>query len=176
MTQYTDRRVFLGRAVLACGLLPAALAGCAGLGDSTLPPQVTLINLRPLQASGFEQRFEIDLRILNPNDFDLAFDGFTFGLDVNDSKIASGVSNQALTVPRLGEAEITVIASTSLLELFKQFLSVARKGTLDYRIYGLAYLAHPATRRLAYESSGKLEILPGQSPGGNLVPIHINLH
>jgi LEA14-like dessication related protein len=168
--------VFLGRALLVCGLLPSLLAGCAGLGDSTLPPQVTLINLRPLKASGFEQRFEIDLRVINPNDFDLAFDGFTFDLDVNDSKIATGVSNQALTVPRLGEAETTVIASTSLLELFKQFLSVAQKGTLDYRIYGLAYLAHPTTRRLAYESSGKFEILPDQGPGGSLVPISTNLH
>ena len=171
MTQYTDRRVFLGRAVLACGLLSAALAGCAGLGDSTLPPEVRLINLRPLQASGFEQRFEVDLRILNPNDFDLAFDGMTFDLFVNDSKFATGVSNQAVTVPRLDEAEATVTASTSLLDLFKHFLSVAESGSLSYRISGLAYLDHPTTRRLPYESSGKLEFLPGQGLGGSLVPI-----
>ena len=31
-------------------------------------------------------------------------------------------------------------ASTSLLDLFKHFMSVAESGSLDYRISGLAYL------------------------------------
>ena len=171
MTQTLNRRLFLGRGVVLCGLMSPLLAACAGLGEGALPPEVDLLNLRPLKASGLSQRFEVDLRLTNPNDFDLALNGMTFELDVNKSKIATGVSNQALLVPRLGEAETTVTASTSLLALFKQFLSVAQQGKLDYRISGLAYLDGPVSRRVPYESSGKLEILPEQGTPGNLVPI-----
>jgi hypothetical protein len=76
-----------------------------------------------------------------------------------------------LTLPRLGEAEITVVASSSLLELLKQMLSVFEAGKLDYRISGLAYLNGPVTRRVPYEARGTLETSPDSTEPGNLIPI-----
>jgi len=166
-----NRRGLLQGSLALTLLIPGALSGCAGLGFDALPPEVTLLNLRPLKPEGLEQRFEVDLRFTNPNDFDLVFSGFNFALDVNEAKVASGVSDQALTLPRLGEAKTTVVASTSLLELLKQIMGVMEEGKLDYRISGLAYLTGPITQRVPYETSGKLEITPGSNPLEGLVPI-----
>ncbi|MEM7225502.1 MAG: LEA type 2 family protein [Pseudomonadota bacterium] len=157
---------------VVCGLVCCVgLAGCAGIGDEALPPEVNLINIRPVEAQVFEQRFDVDLRIINPNDFDLDLDGLTFNLDVNGSRFASGVSNQAFTVPRLGETKTTVTASTSLFDIFQQFLTIAERTDLSYKISGLAYLNHFAKRRVPYEASGRLDFPPGLAPGRTLVPI-----
>ena len=113
----------------------------------------------------------MDLRIVNPNDFDLDIDGLTFNLDINDTSFASGVSDQTFTVPRLGEARTTVTASTSLFEIFQQFLAIAERSDLTYRLSGVAYVNHFAKRRVPYETAGKLDFPPGLAPGKTLVPI-----
>ena len=157
--------------VAALAVLTLGLGGCAGV-DDTLPPEIKLINLRPVEATGFEQRFQVDLRIINPNDFALDLDGLTFELDVNERRFASGVSDRAFTVPRLGEATTSVTASTSLIEMVQQVMGLAERTDLTYRLSGLAYLNNFAQRRVPYESSGKLELLSGQGQG--LVPIAPN--
>jgi len=68
------RAVALAGAALAAPLL---LAACGSAGDP-VPPLVRLADLRLMESSVFEQRFEIDLRIGNPNDFALPIDGLTF--------------------------------------------------------------------------------------------------
>jgi len=102
-----------GLAIIA---MLVVLTGCAAL-DKTAPPQITLSDIRMLEGGLFEQRFQVDLRIRNPNDFDLPIDGLTFALELNGSDFADGVSDQRVTVPRLGEAVVPVTASTTLLQM-----------------------------------------------------------
>jgi len=140
------------------------LTGCAGL-DDTKPPQVALSDMRMLQGTLFEQRFELDLRIRNPNDFDLPIDGLTFALELNGSAFADGVSNERVTVPRLGEAVVPVTASTTLVNMVQQAMRLGQRADLDYRLSGDVYLAGLARRAVPYERSGRLQLLP-ESGGG----------
>lgn len=153
----------------ACGRGTAAvlllgLAACSGA--EPVPPQVRVVDLRLLESSVFEQRFEIDLRIGNPNDFDLPLDGLTFDLEVNGEDFARGFSNQRVTVPRLSEERISVTASTTLIELVRQMQLLAERGDLTYRISGIAYLESFARRDAPYETEGTFRLLGRRQPPG----------
>lgn len=148
----------------AAAVLLLALAAC-GSADP-VPPQVRVVDLRMLESSVFEQRFEIDLRIGNPNDFDLPLDGLTFDLEVNGEDFARGFSNQRVTVPRLGEERLTVTASTTLIELVRQMQLLAERGDLSYRISGIAYLESFARRNAPYETEGTFRLLGRRAPPG----------
>jgi LEA14-like dessication related protein len=134
-----------------------ALAACSGA--EPVAPEVRVVDLRLLESSVFEQRFEIDLRIGNPNDFDLPLDGLTFDLEVNGEDFARGFSNERVTVPRLGEERLSVVASTTLLELVRQMQLLAERGDLSYRISGLAYFDSLVRRSAPYESEGTFSLI-----------------
>ena len=170
MQDLRRRSLLIGGIALAA-LAPGSLIGCAGLGDSALPPEVSLLNLRPVRPAGLEQPFEVDLKFTNPNDFDLVVEGFTFQLEVNGTEIASGASDESVTLPRLGAAETSVIAAAPLMKLLMQMMSVIEQGHLEYRISGLAYVKGLVTRRVPYETAGKLGRGPAPAEDGDLVPI-----
>ncbi|HIP77210.1 MAG TPA: hypothetical protein EYH07_01915, partial [Kiloniellaceae bacterium] len=90
----------------------------------------------------------------------------TFDLDVNGADFASGFSNQAVTVPRLGEAVLSVTASTTLVDLVQQMVLLAERGDLTYRVHGVAYLDNLARRRAPYESIGTFRLLREQQIKG----------
>jgi LEA14-like dessication related protein len=150
----------------AAGVFAAAglwlLAACGT--TAAVPPQVRLVDLRLLESSAFEQRFEVDLRIGNPNDVDLPLDGLTFDLEVNGETFASGFSDQRVTIPRLSEEVVSVSASTTLLAMVRQMLLLAERGEVAYRLRGLAYLDGLQRRSLPYESDGSFSLRPGSGP------------
>jgi len=162
-----------GLAIIA---MLVVLTGCAAL-DKTAPPQITLSDIRMLEGGLFEQRFQVDLRIRNPNDFDLPIDGLTFALELNGSDFADGVSDQRVTVPRLGEAVVPVTASTTLLQMVQQAMRLGERADLDYRLSGDIFLAGLTRRTVPYERSGRLQLVPetgGGTTGGfgrTLVPL-----
>lgn len=161
MTSLPARTAGWACRVAAAGLL-LAVAACSG--GEAVPPQVRMVDLQLLEGGVFEQRFQIDLRIGNPNDFDLPLDGLTFELEVNGEDFASGFSNERVTVPRLGEETLSVVASTTLIDLVQQLRLLARRGDLSYRLHGTAYLSSFARRTAPYESKGTFRLLgPGQS-------------
>ena len=152
-------------------LLPA----CAQY-DNALPPQVSLADIKLLNTGLLSQDMQIDLKVRNPNNFDLPLEGLTFALDLNDSRFSEGFTNESVTIPRLGEATIPVRASTGLLDLLNQALVLGRGGDLNYRITGLAYLSGITSRSVPYEKAGKLQLFGGSGggtggPGSTLVPI-----
>jgi LEA14-like dessication related protein len=146
-------------AVVAAVLLLLAACGTA----DPIPPLVRVVDLRLLESSVFEQRFEIDLWIGNPNDFALPLDGLTFDLEVNGEAFARGFSNQRVTIPRLSEGRISVAASTTLIDLVRQMLLLAEHGDLAYRLHGLAYMNSLQRHSVPYESEGSFHL---QRPGG----------
>ena len=79
--------------------LVVLLTGCAALQDSLEAPHVTLTDLRMLDMTLFEQRYGLKIRVQNPNPVELPITGMNFRLDVNDSELGRGVSDQPVTVP-----------------------------------------------------------------------------
>lgn len=137
---------------LAC-LLLVAMVGCASWLMKGEPPEVLVTNVTPLEGTAFEQRLQVDLRIRNPNDFDLFVTGIDFTLNLNGKRLARGLGNTTITVPRLSDAVVSVQTSTSTFDVVRQLLSFSQTQDLSYNIMGLLHLKDG---RLPFDSSGTL--------------------
>ena len=103
--------VIAGAIVLALGIV-STLVGCAGMPGRD-PVQVTVAGIESLPGEGLEVRMMVKLRVQNPNDAPVEYDGVYVKLDVLDKTFATGVSAERGSVPRFGESVIGVPVSTS---------------------------------------------------------------
>ena len=83
------------------------MSACAGLALRQ-PLQVSVVDVSGLPGEGLELRLAVKLRVQNPNEAALDYDGVTLELEVSGRHLASGVSDARGSVPRFGEALITV--------------------------------------------------------------------
>lgn len=151
-------------AVATALLMTLSLVGCVSLGIGLGALEANLVDLEPLESTAFEQRFRVLLRLRNPNDRPVEIDGLRFDLELNGERLATGLSDQTLTLPRLGDAVIEVTTTTTLLDLLRQALALNERGrdpvpALDYALYGRVYLAG-SLGSLHFESSGRFEPSP----------------
>lgn len=122
---------------LATLLFAVILGGCA-IMQPLEAPRVSLVDLRILDVTLFEQSYGLKLRVQNPNSVDLPITGMSFRLDVNDTELGSGVSDQAVTVPAYGEAVVEIKLVSNLARLMDQIRGF-ESGTaqsLRYRLTG----------------------------------------
>lgn len=116
-----------------------ALSGCSSLSYRE-PVRISVAGIEPLSSEGLEARFAVTLRVQNPNETALDFDGVFVDLEIEDRDFGSGVSDQAGNVPRFGETLITVpvvVSFTSVLRQFFQFADGEGPGQrLSYRLRG----------------------------------------
>lgn len=149
------QRPRVGRVVLVA-LLLALAAGCANL-QSLEPPEVRLVSLRPVEATLMEQRFDVGLRVLNPNNRDIAVEGLDFELDINGSRMARGVSAEAFTLPRLGETVATIQVTTSTLSIIRRTMALSGSDSLEYRVRGRIHLGGLAGT-LSFDQTGQISL------------------
>lgn len=116
------------RAALAALLAAAATvgSGCAHLGAP--PLNVSLVGVEPLPGEGMELRLLVKLRVQNPGQSDVSFDGVSLDLDMRGQRLASGVLAQAGTLPRFGETLLAVPVSVSGLAVLREAVALLRQG------------------------------------------------
>jgi len=146
--------------VQGAGLLAAIslLAGCAGLGLRE-PIQVNLVGIDPLPGEGMEIRMAVKLRVQNPNDTALDYDGVSIALDLHGNSFATGVSAERGSVPRFGEAVISVPVSVSALAAVRQFIGLAStkdKPAADYALRGR--LSSTGFGGVGFEAKGEIDV------------------
>jgi LEA14-like dessication related protein len=114
-------------------LLPLALGACASLPGRE-PLNVLLVGVESQGGEGLELRLAVKLRIQNPNDTPIDYDGVSLDLEVRGRDFASGVSDARGSVPRFGETVLTVPVSVSATAMIKQAYSALRgePGPIDF--------------------------------------------
>lgn len=117
-------RAFLNLLRLITLTTLVALTGCAAL-TGTDPLRVNVVGIEPLPGEGMELRFAVKLRVQNPNNSPLPYDGIALILALRGYDFASGVSDAQGTVPRFGEAVIVVPVTVPATALLKQAYSLA---------------------------------------------------
>jgi LEA14-like dessication related protein len=150
------------RMLLAAGVAVAtilALAGCAGIGKRLETPRISLANIKVAEASGLETVFEVQLRVLNPNEVDLEVKGVDCELEVNGQPFATGISDARVTVPAYGAGLVPVTAYSSMISIFRSLLGMAKSAELGYRIKGKLRIGGDAILPplLPFESSGTFD-------------------
>ena len=141
------RRRLISGPALSLLSLGVWLAGCASLGVGIAPIEVNVANLTPLPSTAYEHRLRVDLRLRNPNDRSFQIDGLRFVLDVNGRRLASGVSDQKASLPRLGETIVSVTTTTSLLDIVNQLVALGEQSqrerpSFDYMLRGRIFVSH----------------------------------
>jgi LEA14-like dessication related protein len=133
--------------------------GCSTMQQGMGRPRINIANVTMREAKLFEQVFELELRIQNPNDMPLAINGLAFELKFNDRPFATGVSNESLVIDRLSSAVIRVEALTTLWGFIKQVAEYQRTKAprVAYRLRGNLYVGSPSVR-LPFDDSGEIGI------------------
>ncbi len=134
------------------------LGACASLQRSE-PVQVNLVGLEPLAGEGLEMRMLVKLRVQNPNDAPIEFNGVFVEMDVEGKRFASGVSDAAGVVPRYGETVVSVPVSISMYGIARQAMSMIGgevRGKLAYEMGGK--LAGPAFGSVRFQTRGELTL------------------
>jgi len=161
-----DTAVAMVRSWALLTVAALALAGCAWL-QRTDPPQVTVVGVEPSAGEGLEARMQLKLRIQNPNDAPIDYNGIYVALDVLDKTFASGVSNESGTVPAFGEAVVTVPMTISLLSIARQTMSLLGGKSMDKISYAMhGKLSSTTAGALRFESQGELNLADMTAGGG----------
>ncbi len=118
------------------------LGACVLTACSTLTPpdfdepEIRLVALRPLSIENMEARFEIRLRVLNPNPVAINIKGLYSEVYLQDRRVLSGTSADGGRIPAYGEGEVTLTASIGMLDS----LALARELAERRPAAGLPYL------------------------------------
>jgi LEA14-like dessication related protein len=115
------------------------LAACTGLPLNAVPPKVSVAEVEIKSVGFFEQRFDIVLRVSNPNDFDLKIEALEFDLDVNGHPFATGQASAATLVAAASSTMLRVDAVTQSTNLIRQIKALSQdtlKEGVPYRITG----------------------------------------
>ncbi|HKA46469.1 MAG TPA: LEA type 2 family protein [Burkholderiales bacterium] len=123
-------------------IVALTLSACAGMPGQE-PVQVTVADIESIPGEGLELRMMVKLRVQNPNDAPVQYDGVYVKLDVLDKTFATGVSDERGTVPRFGESVIGVPVTVSTLRLALQAVGFMLDGM--------------STEKINYKLEGKLD-------------------
>jgi LEA14-like dessication related protein len=116
---------------------PMVVQGCAGRD----PLKVSVAGIEPLKGQGTELRMLVKLRVQNPNDTPVDYNGVALEMEVRGRSFASGVSDETGTVPRFGETVIAVPVTMPAFQMVRQAISLIRGG---------------GASKIPYEMKGKL--------------------
>ena len=113
--------------ISAVALLAVLLSSCALLDPAYEKPSVHLVKIEPLSSRGLEQRFRVDLNIINPNNSGLSISGMSYTLKLNGEKVVNGVAGQIPEIPSYSETTVQVEASTNILAGLRLVSSLLNK-------------------------------------------------
>jgi len=150
----------IARRALVGGFLLVLLAACSNLPNRE-PLLIDVAGIESLPGEGMELRLAVKIRVQNPNNVDIEYDGVALTLDLNDRQLGSGVSSNVGVVPRYGESVFTVPVTISAFDMINQLLgAVERRDDPDrrvnYRVRGKLEGGFFGTRR--FESTGRFDL------------------
>jgi Late embryogenesis abundant protein len=154
----TPRKQFRHAALVLAAML---LGACAAM-QTRDPLQVTVAGIEPMQGQGMELRMLVKLRVQNPNDTPVDYNGVSVKIDVQGNTFATGVSDESGSVPRFGESIVSVPVTASAMRMVRGALGMMGgkgppgTGKVSYSLTGK--LHGPTFSSVTFETKGDLEL------------------
>jgi LEA14-like dessication related protein len=143
--------------VIALFVALGATTGCASLQNRD-PLQVTVAGIEPLQGQGMEVRLLVKLRVQNPNDAPIDYNGVALEMNVQGKTFATGVSDKTGNVPRFGESIIEVPVTISAFRMARQAFGMMRGGVMNKIRYEMkGKLSSSAFSTVRFQNQGEFE-------------------
>ena len=144
---------------LAIAVASLAFGGCAGIPTNLETPEVSFVGIRTVEATIFEQRLEVRMKVVNPNDVDLPVHGLDVDVELADEPFAHGVSAREFVVPARGEAEFDMnVTANAAAALLKIAGSDRESGEIPYRLKGKLSTKLGMLRTIPFEEKGTLPV------------------
>jgi len=153
----SDRRRTAGPlfAFVLTALVAASCASMIGLET----PEIALADLRLEQITFTETTFVIDVRITNTDPEALVVDGATFKLILDGAKIGTGVTNQAVEIPRLDSAVLQAQLFVNHLDMVRRVRTIVERRKFSYALKGKLYVQRgTSTYKIPVAQEGSLDI------------------
>ena len=152
-----------------CAPLLLALLIAAGLNACALfqprdPLNISVIGIEPLAGQELEMRMAVKMRVQNPNEAAVDYNGIALNLEVNGQPLASGVSDQQGHIGRYGEAVVVVPVSITAFGFLRQAYGLSKLDSLQGMPYVLrGKLAGGPFGTVRFTDEGKLDLPKGGS-------------
>ncbi|WP_426809036.1 LEA type 2 family protein [Pseudomonas sp. WOUb67] len=142
-------------------LMAHGMSACA-LFQPRDPVNISVIGIEPLPGQELELRMAVKMRVQNPNESPIDYNGIALNLEVNGQPLAAGVSDQQGHIGRYDEAVIVVPVSITAFSFLRQAYGL---GTVD-SLKGLPYklrgkLAGGLLGTVRFTDEGKLDLPKG---------------
>ena len=149
MKKVVSLGMFMGLLILSGG---QSLAGLES-------PEVSVSGINLNSFNLFEQEWGLTLRARNPNDRDLTLKSLDYEIFINGEKFARGLTGDSVTLPAMGDAQVTTTITTSLLSSLKQLQKIQQQQDkpLQYRLVGKARVAG-VPLPLSFDKEGEMKL------------------
>ena len=121
-------------------------------------PEVAIAEITVEEPGAEERRLRIDLRLHNPNDFDIAVKQLRVRLEVEELTFGEGATTPDLVLPAQGEAVVPVTVALDINDVIIGLLDVGADQKLIYRLTAEAEPVAEDGRIVQFESSGGLAL------------------
>ena len=121
------------------GIFILVLSACAMTGQNE-PPRVTLSSVKIQDINLFEAVLHIEMRVVNPQNVSYDIKGIDCVLDLDNVRLASGVSNTPTHIASLKSSVIPMTVYSSVADVAKCIKSLKGKEAVNYNIKGKLYL------------------------------------
>lgn len=147
-------------------LMSLVLSGCALLQGRD-PLNISVIGIEPLPGQDLELRMAVKIRVQNPNESTVEYNGIALNLEVNDQPLAAGVSDAHGRIERYAEQVITVPVSISAFAFLRQAYGLSQLQPLQGMPYVLrGKLAGGLLGTVRFKDRGRLDLMaPGAFDG-----------
>ena len=154
------------RSLLTAVLIVTALTltACASMPGRD-PLQVSVADIESLPGEDLEMRMLVKLRVQNPNDAPVEYDGVYVKLDVLGKTFATGVSDERGSIPRFGESIVSVPVTVSMLRMAVNALRMLDGKPVDKLSYKMeGKLDGPMFGSTRFQAQGEFALPGAQSP------------
>jgi hypothetical protein len=123
--------------ILTTVFLGLFLASCATLSPDFDPPTVSVDSVRSLPSQDVGPRFEIKLRVSNPNIQTLNIAGISYTIELLGKELVSGVTNDVPVIEAYTEEVVTLEAGINMIQVLRLLADLGRGSmntdALEYR-------------------------------------------
>ncbi|MFJ2523661.1 LEA type 2 family protein [Pseudomonas capeferrum] len=147
-------------------LLAFGLSACA-LFQARDPLNISVIGIEPLPGQELELRMAVKIRVQNPNETPIDYNGIALDLQVNGQPLAAGVSDQQGHIGRFDEAVIVVPVSVTAFSFLRQAYGLGQRNSLQGLPYVLrGKLAGGWLGKVRFTDEGTLDLPKAAGAGG----------
>lgn len=147
-------------ALLSMAAILFFIPSCSLTGKNVESPRVTVSKIKIEDINLFEAVLRIEMRVFNVNDRAFDIKGIDCELNLDQTRLATGVSNTPTHIPSFETAVIPMTVYSSIDDIAQCVREMKSKNKISYRIKGKLFLEGGFLKpsMIAFNSDGEISL------------------